>query len=90
MSAHRKGILNVDRAQRGEYVFLECCWDDCDRTAVTLHRAMFHDHNRYLRCDDARSTHLWYTFCSDRHLQLFRNSHHAYGKLATGSRGLIS
>lgn len=87
---NRQGVLSMDKAARGETVWLRCCWDDCERQAVQLHRTFFHDHNPTRRCDDAGSKHLWYTFCSERHRAYFLNSHRSNGNLATGDKGLIS
>lgn len=84
-----KGILSVDKAHAGDTVWLRCCWDDCDRDATTLHKTMFHDHAKALGCDDWRSKHLWYTFCSERHRQLFLNAHISYGNLPLGEHGRI-
>ena len=85
-----KKILNRDRWTRGELQWLPCCWDDCDKPAVQLHRLMFHDHNRGTRCGSPGAKHLWYAFCSERHRQMYLNGHRDYGNASTGNRGLIS
>ena len=79
-----KRILSVDAARQGETRWLLCCWDDCQEYGVDLHKTMFHDHARGLPCPHPDSRHIWYVFCSERHRQLFLNSHHAYGKLGAG------
>ena len=84
-----KRILNIDKAQRGETVWLQCCWDDCEKHAVSLHKARFHDHNRGVRCEAEEAKHPIYTFCSERHRQLFLHSHISNGNLPTGSRGML-
>lgn len=86
---HGKSILNVDKAHCGEMQFLLCCWDDCERDGTNLHRTRFHDHPKALRCDDPVSKHVWYVFCSERHLRLFLNGHREYGVLPSGDRGRI-
>lgn len=84
-----KKILSLDKARSGETRWLPCCWDDCERTGTTLFRTRFHDHNRGVACDAPWAKHVWYVFCSERHRQLFLNSHNEYGKLAPGTgRGL--
>lgn len=85
-----KKILSMDKAARGETVWLRCCWDDCEKHAVDLHRTYFHDHNPSTRCEMPGAKHLWYTFCSERHRQMFLHGHKEYGRLPAGSRGLIS
>lgn len=85
-----KRILSVDKARRGETAWLPCCWDDCERDGVDLHKAFFHDHNPGTPCNSALSQHLWYIFCSERHRQLFLNSHRqGQGRLPVGERGGI-
>lgn len=79
-----KKILSLDRAAQGDVVFLPCCWDDCEKRATTLHQSRFHDHARGYACDHPDAKHLMYVFCSERHRQLFLNSHHAYGRLGAG------
>lgn len=86
----RRRILSVDKARRGESVFLLCCWSDCERDGVELHKVRFHDHNRALPCDHGLAQHVWYVFCSERHRQFFLNAHRKDGFLPTGERGLIS
>lgn len=83
-------VLNLDKARSGEVRWLPCCWDECERDGVTLHRARFHDHPRTIACDAPDSKHVWYVFCSERHRQYFLHSHHAYGRLPAGMRGLVS
>lgn len=84
-----KGILSVDKAIRGETVWLLCGWDDCERQGVTLHQARHHAHARGYRCDHPDAKHVTYVFCSERHRQLFLNGHRAYGRLPLGERGGI-
>jgi hypothetical protein len=84
-----KRILNIDKAQRGETAWLLCCWADCEKHAVDLHKTMHHDHARGIPCHDLLAKHPVYTFCSERHRQLFLNSHRSNGNLPTGSRGML-
>lgn len=86
---HGKAILSTDKAHRGETVWLKCCWEDCERQGVDLHRTRSHDHARGLRCDSPLSKHTWFVFCSERHRQLFLNSHISKGNLPTGERGRL-
>jgi hypothetical protein len=84
-----QGVLSVDKANRGETLWLLCCWEDCERQGVQAHKTFSHDHARGLRCDSAMSKHSWFVFCSERHRQLFLNSHISKGNLPTGERGRI-
>lgn len=83
-------ILNRDKAAQGDTVWLRCCWDDCERFAVSLHRSRHHDHNPGTPCDMPGAKHPWYTFCSERHRQMFLNGHRDYGNGSSGNRSLIS
>lgn len=82
-----KGILNRDVDRSGETRWLLCCWDDCERQGVTLHRTRFHDHPPNISCDGPDVRHVWYVFCSESHRQLFLHGHRQYGQLPSGSRG---
>lgn len=81
-----KKILSLDKARSGETRWLPCCWDDCERPGTTLHQARMHDHARGYTCTRDDAKHVIYVFCSERHRQLFLNSHVAYGKVASGAR----
>jgi hypothetical protein len=69
-----KKILSRD-AER----WLICCWDTCDHDAYEMYKSLFHDHPKGMGCNHPQATHLWYTFCSERHLRYFVNSHRDYG-----------
>ena len=56
---------------------LPCCWADCERPG--------HDGIRIVKHEGPLRT-LTYVFCSERHRQLYANSHIAYGDLPLGSR----
>ncbi len=84
-----KKILSLDKAARGETVWLRCCWDDCDKSATSLHQSLFHDHPKTYRCDHESAKHVKYVFCTERHRQMFLHSHIAMGKLPAGFKGTI-
>lgn len=84
-----KKILSLDAEARGDAPWLVCCWEDCERQAVDLHKVMRHEHARGLPCSSPMAKHPWYTFCSNRHRELFAHSHISRGNLPTGSRGGI-
>lgn len=86
----RQGILSLDKAQRGETCWLLCCWEDCERQGVDLHKTRFHDHAPGLPCDSTLAKHIWYVFCSERHRQYFLHSHVRNGHLPTGEHGRIT
>lgn len=86
---HGKGVLSLDKAVRGETVWLLCAWDDCGKQGVTLHLAVHHAHAVGYRCDNPESKHVKYVFCSERHKQMFLNGHLSYGRLPLGERGRI-
>jgi hypothetical protein len=67
-----------------------CCWFDCERDAYELHKVRHHYHHRAIPCDQAEDTaHPWAAFCSERHRQLYINSHRSMGNLPMGSRGTL-
>jgi hypothetical protein len=86
---HGKPVLSMDKAVRGETRWLPCCWEDCEKTGTTLHMTMHHDHNKGVPCDAPWAKHPKFVFCSERHRQLFLNSHRSNGNLPTGERGRI-
>lgn len=80
-----KGVLSMDKAVRGETVWLRCGWDDCERQGVDLHKTRFHDHPPRMRCDSIDAKHVFYVFCSDGHKNLFLNSHRNMGNRTPGT-----
>lgn len=66
---------------------IPCAWADCERHGDDLY-AITVPHGRVLETSIPRT--LTYLFCSERHQELYRNSHRANGRLATGSRGLLA
>lgn len=83
-------ILSLDKAARGETVWLLCCWAECERQGVDLYKTRHHAHATGLKCDDPLSKHPIYVFCSERHRQYFLHSHVKNGQLPPGSRNRIS
>lgn len=84
-----KKILNRDRQLQGDTAWLKCCWDDCERPAVSLHKVLKHEHAKGLPCNSPMSKHPWFTFCSEKHRQYFIHSHIAHGRLPTGEHGRL-
>jgi len=100
-----KKIINHDAGG----VALPCMWDDCERDATTVYRFHGCRHpvgwscqyaNRLALLHGDAGAHIWFAFCSERHLMLFRHSEgwralamiedqgRAYGNLPRGSKGL--
>lgn len=63
-----------------------CAWADCDHHGDDLY-AITVPHGRVTPKTVPRR--LVYIFCSERHKELYRHSHHDLGNLPTGSRGLL-
>jgi hypothetical protein len=75
---HRRGAHSAGPS--GERII--CGWDDCQRPGLEMYKI------RVNNAADARSSaytvnHL---FCSQSHLDYWRNGHRSYGNLPPGSR----
>lgn len=64
--------------------WIRCCWFECERDGYELYKTVFHEHSDVLPCDDPRSQHVNFVFCSERHRQLYLHSHVEMGKLPPG------
>jgi hypothetical protein len=55
----------------GDDARLLCCWDDCGRDGLELHKA-----REYLGVDPGTRTPIWtwYVFCTERHKMYWVNS----------------
>lgn len=78
MRIARKIIIRESGPAEGQRIF--CAWDDCDRDAVDLHKAVV-NHGTAATPYVVR-----YAFCTDRHKMFWVNSHRAMGKLPAGYR----
>jgi hypothetical protein len=79
--AVEKRILSRDGGN-----WLLCCWDDCEQFALETNKALFHDHPPNMRCDDLLAKHVWFAFCTNRHLMFHTHSHRSMGNLPSGFR----
>lgn len=79
MPSIEKRILSRDGGN-----WLLCCWDTCTKFALETNKSLFHDHPRGMRCDDALAKHIWFAFCSNRHMMFYTNSHLSMGNLPSG------
>lgn len=62
-----------------------CCWADCDRDGVELHKVILHEHRG--PCEYADPTgHPVMVFCSERHKMYHVNSHRDLNNLPAGYR----
>lgn len=64
--------------------WIPCAWFECERPGYELYKGVFHEHARELACHHPLSNHINFIFCSERHKQLYRNSHVEFGKLPAG------
>ncbi len=64
--------------------WIPCCWFECERDGVELHKTILHDHAPSYPCDHPMSQHVNFVFCSERHKQLYLHSHVEMGKLPPG------
>lgn len=69
--------------------WIRCSWFECDRAGFELYKAILHEHARTLACDHPLSEHVNFVFCSERHKQLYRNSHLDFGQLPAGYKKSI-
>lgn len=73
-------ILDSENAERLDDHHLLCCWDDCEKYAVSLHVAREQASKR--RGEQWR----WYYFCSAGHLDYWTNSVRDLYNHSSGSR----
>jgi hypothetical protein len=66
-----KPVINLSTG-----VHLPCCWDDCTRDGVELHKTTVKEPTGNAN----------YVFCSERHRQYWINSHRNNGMLPAGYR----
>jgi hypothetical protein len=66
--------------------WITCCWFECEKPGVELHKSVLHDHAKELRCDHPLASHVNFVFCSETHKQLYLHSHRDMGKLPPGYR----
>ena len=64
--------------------WIQCCWFECEKPGYELYKSVFHEHAKELRCDDPRSQHVNFVFCSERCRQFYLHSHIEMGKLPPG------
>jgi hypothetical protein len=69
--------------------WITCCWFECDKPGFELYKSVFHEHDKKMRCDDFRSEHINYVFCTERHRQLFLYSHVSMGNLPPGYKKCV-
>lgn len=76
---HRRGAISSGPARER----ILCAWDDCEQYGVQLHTIGV----QYAEEGSGHSYYVKHLFCSDRHLDYWRNSHRSFGNLPAGSRG---
>jgi len=67
--------------------WIKCVWcamNGEDNPGYEMHKTVMHDHARDIPCDDPRSQHVNFVFCSERHRQYFLHSHKDLGQLPPG------
>jgi len=73
-----RGSMTYVRTHTGEKIV--CCWDDCQRPGHDEIKVQLQHENKEW----------WnYLFCTERHKQMFVNSHREYARLPVGARGGI-
>lgn len=70
MARIARKVLSRDSGQ-----WLLCCWDDCEKPGVEMHKIVFER--------------ISYVFCSERHRQYFAYSHMSLGNLPPGAKKMI-
>lgn len=69
--------------------FIRCAWFECDQDGFELYKSVFHEHARGLPCDDPRSEHVNFVFCSERHKQYYLHSHKDLNMLPPGFKTVL-
>jgi hypothetical protein len=83
MTRNLKKVVNLTQPHTP---FITCCWDECWKDGVELHKIRSHDHARGLPCNHPAAKHVFFVFCSERHKMMFLNGHRDYGNLPAGYR----
>lgn len=74
-----KSVINMSSGAH-----IPCCWDDCRRDGVELHKARVRERTEH----GPGVAH--YVFCSERHKMFWVNSHRDNGNLPAGYRLSVS
>lgn len=61
-----------------------CAMNGQGNPGYELYKTVFHEHGKNIPCEFGE--HVNFVFCSERHLQYYRNSHVDMGKLPAGYR----
>ena len=67
---------------------IPCCWFECGKSGYELYKSILHEHTN-VPCDHPTASHVAFIFCSERHKQLYLNSHRDMGNLPAGYRKVI-
>ena len=62
---------------------LPCCWSDCERSGVLLHRVRIYEGVNQVTGERVYS---WKVFCTERHKMFYVNAPRALNKLPPGHR----
>lgn len=76
-------VLDRENAERLDEHHLLCCWDDCEKYGLELYKL------RVKYGTPGYPYNTWYVFCSERHLQYWRNSHRDLYNLPPGYKRSI-
>lgn len=71
-----KVVINMDHAGDRHVM---CAWDECDRDGYEMHKISINYAN-----SGYEDRIVSYVFCTERHMQFWKNSHRGYGQLPPG------
>lgn len=83
MTAYRGKMSGKHVIDPSDGAHLLCCWDDCERPGLTLHRV------RIFEGVDPRTLapiYTWKVFCTERHKMYYVNSPRDHKNLPPGHR----
>lgn len=69
--------------------WIQCCWFECEKPGYELYKSVLHEHAKTMTCDHPMSQHVNFIFCSERHRQLYLNSHRNMGQLPPGYKKTV-
>ncbi len=69
--------------------WIPCCWFECEKPGYELYKSVLHEHMKTMPCDHPMSQHVNFLFCTERHRQLYLNSHRNMGQLPPGYKKLV-
>lgn len=79
----RKPLIGRHVIDPSDGAHLDCCWEDCERQGVTLHRVRIYEG---VHPETGGPVFSWKVFCTERHKMYYVNAPRAHQQLPAGFR----